>query len=71
MTQLETVRTIMLDGEWHTLRNLVKADGLTSFTEGSVASRIRDLRTKGHKIEKHYNGHGEFAYRLVAAPIAA
>lgn len=63
--QLEKVKAIMLDGEWHTLKELAdKVNG----SEAGVSARARDLRKKkfgGYTIERQRVTGGLWKYRLV------
>lgn len=43
-TQLEKVKTLMLDGEWRTLGEIKEAIEVGS--EASISARLRDLRNK-------------------------
>lgn len=58
------VLTVMQDGKWYTLNNLCARVGLRN--EGSVASRIRDLKaTKVYDYERRSTDiPGVYEYRL-------
>lgn len=43
-TQLGKVKGIMLDGEWHTIPEIMRALQIPSASASSVTARIRDLR---------------------------
>lgn len=63
--QLGRVRRYLMDGEWHTLRDISHATG---DPEASVSARIRDLRKDkfgGYRIERRVQGSGGHLYRLV------
>ena len=62
--QFERVRSIVLDGQWHTLPELHEATG---FPEASISARLRDLRKKkfgGYEVERDYVGDGLWRYRV-------
>jgi hypothetical protein len=63
--QLEKVRTIMADGQWHTLSEL--ADAIRC-KEQSASARIRDLRKDKYgsqTIERRRIDGGLYGYRMV------
>lgn len=67
------VWSILLDREWHTLRELARATG---YPEASISARIRDLRKPkfgGHTVEHECLGAGTWRYRLIkqGAPVRA
>lgn len=69
--QLLRVTTVMLDGQWHTLRDL--ADRAAPGSEASVSARLRDLRKPrfgAWEVERMRVGGGLFAYRLSGVPSA-
>lgn len=63
--QLEAVREIMGDGDWHTLKELAqKVQG----SEAGVSARLRDCRKAkfgGHTVERQRVSGGLWKYRLV------
>lgn len=62
--QLDRVEKIMLDRQWHTLKQMAKDAG---GSEASISARLRDLRkTKfgGYTIEREYISNGVFKYRI-------
>jgi biotin operon repressor len=59
--QYTRVRVVMLDHEWHTLPELSSATG---DPEASVSARIRELRKRGHTIDKQYVARGLWEYRM-------
>lgn len=63
--QLIAVRSILADGEWHTLDDLAARTGEP---EASISARIRDLRKArfgGHTVERRYVERGLWEYRMV------
>ena len=66
--QFGAVRALVLDGEWHTLRELADAIGAP---EASVSARLRDLRKPeggGYIVERRRRGNpanGLHEYRVV------
>lgn len=62
--QVIRVKRLMSDGRWRTLGQ-IEAD--TGDPQASVSARLRDLRKPkfgGHLVERRYDGHGLWAYRL-------
>jgi hypothetical protein len=62
--QLAHVRSIMLDGQWHTLPELASG---TSWLTTSMSARLRDLRKKrfgGWIVHREYIDNGLWRYRL-------
>ena len=51
--QLVTVRDLMTDGQWRTLREISDA---TKAPEASVSARLRELRGLGSKVERRRRG---------------
>lgn len=70
-SQLERVKEIMSDGNWHTLGELAS---LTHSSEAGCSARLRDLkkdRFGGYKIQKERVGNpacGLWQYRLTPQP---
>ena len=63
--QYRMVFNFMLDGLWHTLREV---SGVTGHPEASVSARFRDMRKKkfgAHTVERRYVSRGLFEYRLI------
>lgn len=63
--QLIRVRSVMVDGGWHTLAELSAATG---DPESSVSARLRDLRKPkhgGHTVDREFVQKGLFRYRLI------
>lgn len=63
--QQQTVRDVMLDGEWRTLRLIAQ---ITGAPEASVSARLRDLRKAGYLVERKYIKNGLHQYRVLKAP---
>jgi len=66
-TQLQRVKAAMMDGQWHTLNELMLRCGGHA---GSISARIRDLRKKrygGYTVERRraFKGSGTWGYRVV------
>ena len=64
ITQLNRVRDVMFDGDWHTLQELNDRCG---GTVASVSARVRDLRKKRfgeYNVERRRVQAGLWAYRL-------
>ena len=64
--QLQRVWTIMEDGNWHTLNELVEKAG--PGTVASISARLRDFRKQrfgGHIVERQRLTPGIFQYRLI------
>ena len=62
--QMRRVWDVMLDGAWHTLRDISER---TEDPEASVSARIRDLRKKKmgeYMVERRRIAGGLYAYRL-------
>ena len=62
--QLNAVREIMEDGDWHTLGEIATR---IDAPESSVSARIRDLRKLkhgGHIIDRQYVEKGLWKYRM-------
>ena len=55
------VTEAMSDGDWWSLQNLARE---TNGSEASVSARIRDLRKRGHTVERKYVTRGLWLYRL-------
>lgn len=67
-SQLERVRAAMLDGEWHTLRELADACG---GSEASISARLRDLRKArfgAMDVQRERVSGGLWRYRVVREP---
>lgn len=65
--QLEQVRQIMLDGQWHTLTELAT---LVCGSEASVSARLRDLRKPRFgslSVERRRIIGGLWEYRVLSA----
>lgn len=63
-TQLMKVLGVMLDGNEHTLGDLIQAAGGTA---ASVSARLRDLRKTqfgGHTVDRRYVNNGQWVYRM-------
>ena len=63
-TQYRKVFSLMLDGGWHTLRDMSAATG---FPEASISARLRDMRKKRfgehtvkHRRREHEKGTWEY-----------
>lgn len=67
--QLEAVKDIMLDGDWHSLGELraqLLERGVVT-NEASIGARVRDLRKTrfgGYSVLRKYLGGGLWVYRL-------
>lgn len=64
-TLMMRVHAAMLDGQWHTLRELATRCG---GSEASVSARIRDLRKTawgGYQVQHEHVSRGLWRYRLV------
>lgn len=64
--QLEAVKRVMGDGQWHTLHEVCE---IVKASTASVSARIRDLRKAkfgGFTIERQYIRKGVWAYKLIA-----
>ncbi len=63
--QMDAVKAIMMDREWHTISELAeKVKG----SDAGVSARIRDLRKRqhgGHQVERQYVHRGLWQYRVV------
>lgn len=62
--QLERVKELMKDGQWRSLPAIAKATG---DPEASISAQLRHLRKDrfgGHFVDKRYQGHGLYEYRL-------
>ena len=62
--QAKLVALVMVDREWHTLRELSEQTGQP---EASISARLRDLRKArfgSHTIERRRVSRGLFSYRL-------
>ena len=62
--QLRHVRSIMLDGRWHTLPELARG---TNWLTTSMSARVRDLRKErfgGWVVHRRYIADGLWEYRL-------
>lgn len=55
------VADAMGSGDWWSLQSLAHA---TRGSEASVSARLRDLRKRGHVIEKRYAHRGLWLYRM-------
>jgi DNA-binding HxlR family transcriptional regulator len=62
--QQQTVRDLMLDGEWRTLGLIAQ---ITGAPEASVSARLRDLRKCGYLVERKYIKRGLHQYRVTKA----
>tara|TARA_R110000822_G_scaffold29182_1_gene86187 strand:- start:714 stop:1019 length:306 start_codon:yes stop_codon:yes gene_type:complete len=63
--QAERILDFISDGEWTTLREISAATGAP---EGSVSSKLRDLRKAkygGHTVDIRYAGNGVYQYRFI------
>ena len=63
-TQLERVKSLMLDGKWRTLGEIQLAAG---GSEAAVSARLRDLRKGrfgGYDVERMRIDGGLYAYRV-------
>lgn len=67
-TQLERVEDAMRGGDWRAITDL--CDTLRArypdarFPENSVQAQLRNLRKKGHTVERRHIRNGLFEYRL-------
>lgn len=62
--QAKRVVTVMLDGQWHTLRGVSEATG---DPEASISARLRDFRKEKfgrHMVERRRLEDGLWAYRI-------
>lgn len=69
--QLEAVKEIMLDGEWHTIYELSAELAAREIpaSDPAVSARIRDLRKAkfgGYNVEREYVADGVWQYRVAA-----
>ena len=65
-TEMEAVKRVMFDGQWHTLPELHALTGYPS--TAALDSRIRDLRKKKwgtHMVESKYVSRSVWAYRVL------
>jgi hypothetical protein len=63
-TQAQAVYSLMLDGNWRSLRDIAEDTG---FPEASISARLRDLRKPefgGLRVEHMNMGKGHWLYRL-------
>ena len=63
--QQEKIFNLMRDGEWRTLKHIAY---VTSAPETSVSAQLRNFRKPkfgSHTVEKDYDAHGLYYYRLV------
>jgi hypothetical protein len=64
-TQLEQVRTLMMDGQWRTLQQI---GGRVQGSEAALSARLRDLRKSrfgGYTVERRRRHGGLFEYRVL------
>src|SRR5688572_13753975 len=62
--QLQRVKAVMDDGQWHTIADIARA---AEAPEASVSARLRDLRKPrfgSANVERRYVRTGLFEYRL-------
>ncbi len=65
-TEFNAVKTILMDGEWHTLPELFARTGYPA--TAALGSRIRDLRKEkfgGYNVESRCVNGGVWAYRVL------
>jgi DNA-binding CsgD family transcriptional regulator len=55
------VRQFMASGEWRTLAEIAAACG---GSEASVSARLREMRDRGHTVDRVYVKRGLHRYRL-------
>ena len=63
--QLGRIWNTMLDGQWHTLRQIATTTG---GPDSSISAQLRHLRKPrfgGHVVERNHVGNGLYAYRLI------
>ena len=63
--QLELVRNVLSDRQWHTLADIADA---VNGSQAGVSARLRDLRKARfgqHTIDRQYVADGVWRYRLV------
>jgi hypothetical protein len=63
--QQQRIFDFMKDGEWRTLKHIAY---VTSAPETSVSAQLRNFRKPkfgSHTVEKDYDAHGLYYYRLV------
>lgn len=66
-SQLDRVRAVMQDGQWHTLAELAEVCG---GSEAAISARIRDFRKPqfgAHEVQRERVRDGLWRYRLVIA----
>jgi hypothetical protein len=56
------VRAVMLDMQWHTLREIAAATG---DPEASVSARIRQLKDEGFTYKREFVARGLWRYRII------
>lgn len=75
--QLIRVKTLMSDGQWRTVPEIVLQLGQPLISETGASARLRDLRKPrfgGHTVERRRRGGPDsrlYEYRLLLAPALA
>jgi biotin operon repressor len=67
--QLDAVKTVMLDGQWHTLAELAET---AHASDAAVSARVRDLRKAkfgGYTVDRLYIRRGIWAYRIACSTV--
>jgi len=71
-TQFQRVSAYMMNGEWHTIPEIVKAVSFAPYdqaSEGGVSARLRDFRKEkfgSHTVNRRRKaGGGTFEYQLI------
>ncbi len=59
--QMLRVSRLMLDGMWRSLEEIALATG---DPQASVSARLRDMRKRGHVVERKNLGGGLWHYRI-------
>lgn len=72
MSQVERIKAILEDGEWHSNFDLIaQAYGVDFPASARLAARINDLKKRGHHVEgKHDKENAKkYWYRMVLDPV--
>jgi hypothetical protein len=72
MSQVERIKNLLSDGEWHSNFDLIaQAYGVDFPASARLAARINDLKNRGYHVEgKHdESNHKKYWYRMITDPV--
>lgn len=64
--QLASIKALMLDGRWRSLREIEAATGAPQASISAQMRHLRKPRFGSYQVEKQYEGNGLYRYRVIS-----